>query len=427
MLIKEKLKKPLRKIKNDLLNLQAMYFFYSEKKTIKRNEKIKVGFICQYIPGWNKLSPIYKKMKENPKFEVVLVCVPNCIENGEIKMSENYYNDTYEYYISRGYEAIDAYDIKKKQWLDLKTFKFDYVFFSRPYNAYMPKEYSSKNVCRYTKICSVLYAINMTEETRDVVLNKDFYRNVYCYFAETMSAKNHNYKNFKLAHKLGLQKTCFYGMPALEQIVNSIKENSLSWKFSNNKFRVMWTPRWTTELHLGGSNFFTYYKWLITYAKERNDIDFLIRPHPLMFDNFVNKGLMSAEEVENYKHQVSELNNIEFDKEKEYINTFWESDVLVSDTSSMVAEYFVTGKPLVFCMSNMILEPEEHTKKILEGCYVVNNSTELKECLERLSRGEDILKGKRREIIQEVFGDTLYTATDRIVNELIHDKETRVK
>lgn len=398
-------------------NMLAIRYFMLEKKIVRKNEKIRVVFLMQFPAVWNKFSSIYETMKKDERFEPLLICVPDGLVDGCLSNPEDLSNPTYDYFISKGYDAINALT-GKDEWLDLKALTPNYVFFSRPYNQYMPKVYWSSQICRYAKICSVLYAINMTVETRDVVLNKDFYRNVYCYFAETKAAQQYNIKNFRLAHCLGLQKTLFYGMPALEEMVQSADVKNAAWDFSDNTFRVLWTPRWTTDLKLGGTNFFTYYLWFLEYAKKRNDIAFLLRPHPLAFSTFAKEGLLTEKEIAKYKDDIEKSSNVQLDYEKEYVATFWNSSVLVSDTSSVVAEYFVTGKPLVFCMSNMILEPEEHTKKILEGCYVVYNAEELEKCLEDLAVGNDYLKEKRMQIIQDVFGDTLYTATENIVNEL---------
>lgn len=404
-------------INNAIRNLFAIRCFMVERKIVRKHDKIRVIFLMQLPAVWNKFSSIYESMKNDQRFEPLLICVPDGLENGKVLDPENNSNSTYDYFISKGYDAINAL-VGDNEWLDLKALEPNYVFFSRPYNDYMPSIYRSSQISKYAKICSVLYAINMTVETRSVVLNKDFYRNVYCYFAETKSAQQHNIRNFRIAHLLGLQKTLFYGMPALEKMVQAEQRENEVWDFSDNSFRVLWTPRWTTDLKLGGTNFFTYYLWFLEYAKKRSDMSFLFRPHPLAFSNFLKQGLLTEKEIEEYIREIDSSANVQLDYEKEYEATFWKSSVLVSDTSSIVAEYFVTGKPLVFCMSNMILEPEKHTKRILEGCYVVYNKEELEKCLESLSEGKDPLKTKRLQIIQEVFGDSLSTATKKIVEEL---------
>ena len=412
----------LRDAKNRMFepiyDMQAISNFKMENRIQRTNEKIRVIFLMQFPSVWNKFSRIYERMKADDAFEPILICVPDGLVEGYKANPEDLSNETYDYFVSIGYdEAINAL-IGKDEWLDLEGFQSQYLFYSRPYNGYMPLPYRSKVVSKYTKICSILYAVNVVSEVRNVLLNRDFYRNVYCYFADTRGAMEQNIKNFRLAHRLGLQKTLQCGIPVLEEMVKTRGEKNHAWDFSENNFRVVWTPRWTTDLALGGSNFFTYYLWFLDYAKKRNDIDFLLRPHPLTFSNFVQKGLLREEDIAQYKAEIEKTSNVSLDREKEYIYTLWNSDVLVSDMSSVVAEYFVTGKPLIFCMSNMILEPEEEMKKLLEGCYVVYNAEELEHCLERLASGQDDLKERRRELIEEVFGDTLYTATENIVEEL---------
>ena len=285
----------------------------------------------------------------------------------------------------------------------------------------MPKAYSSRRVSSYAKICVLLYAMTITK-SENIMINIDFFRNVYCYFAETSFIAAINRQQLKLTHKLGLQKTLCYGMPALEQILLDKEKEGTIWSFSKNKFRIMWTPRWTTDVKLGGSNFFVYRDALLEYAEKKKDIDFLFRPHPLSFPNFIKTGEMTKEEVDNYRNKIDKMENVFLDEEKEYVSTMWESSVLVGDLSGMMPEYFVTGKPIIFCGSNMYLEPAEHFAKILEGCYTVYNEKELFECIERLKDGEDPLKAKRMQIIQEVFGSTLGNASQHIVEELVKSR-----
>ena len=51
-----------RWIKDKLSDVKAVVKFIRQQKNYKVGEKIKVGFICQYIPAWNKLEPVYRIM-----------------------------------------------------------------------------------------------------------------------------------------------------------------------------------------------------------------------------------------------------------------------------------------------------------------------------------------------------------------------------
>ena len=411
------LKKVKRMLKNLLIDLKTIPYFVKCKKFEKSKErKIKVGFICQYIPTWNKFEPLYREMKINDKFDPYLICVPDCIEDGEM-FGYSGINETYTYFYNMNYDnVIDSF--AGDDWIDLQELKFDYIFYTRPYNHFMPPQYITDNVKKYCKIGSLIYGMVTTKDIFEVVMNMDFYKDVYIYYAETSIAMKMYKKKFPITTLLGLRKVEFLGYPVFEQIVNDKYKTSTSWNFSKNEYRIMWTPRWTTAKHLGGSNFFVYYKSLIEYAKKNPNLDFLLRPHPLTFGNFIKTGEMTKQEIDEYLKQVEEMPNMSMDKEKEYNGTIWESDVLITDISAFLPEYFVTGKPIIFCASNMFLEPTEETDMMLKGCYVSHNAEETYGYLDKLKYGDDPLKSIREKVINELFGDSINTATKKIVENV---------
>lgn len=376
-----------------------------QERKIVRSGPIKVGFICQYIPAWAKVETIYAMMREDSSFEPYLICLPSNIKNNRLTDPDSLHNDTYAYFRDHGYsEALNALT-GKETWLDLKELDLEYLFYPRPYNHFMPESYTVKQTSKYCKVCLLMYGMEILEEITRITLNRDFMAYVTYYFAENTAVRAVNYQRNRFAHDMGLQKTLCIGMPVLESLNAKRNAQSPSWEFSKNAFRVMWTPRWTTDLAEGGSNFFTYYQKLTAYAKEHPDIDFLYRPHPLTFPHFVETGEMTQQQVDDFKAQCEATPNISLDKEQQYDAAMWQSSVLISDYSGMVPEYFFTGKPLIFCISNMVLTLSDFGKRMLEGCYVVNDEKELFACLEMLKAGEDPLKEKRGEIIRELYGN----------------------
>ncbi len=426
MSLKETLKKvPLLKksvvaLKTGYKELQAIGGLHQERKRPGVAGPIRVGFFCQYIPAWTKVAPIYEMMKADPRFEPLLLCLPYDIQkNDPDNVTEN---DTYDYFLEQGYsEAINT-KTGIDQWLDLKSLKLSYIFYPRPYNALVPQCYNNRIVSRYSRVCMIMYGMATTEEITNITLNRDFMRHTYFYFAETNFAKEINIRKGKLGHKLGLQKTVCIGFPVLEQLAQAKGTESPSWAFSLNKFRVMWTPRWTTAKEEGGSNFFTYYKQFLAYAEAHPEIDFLFRPHPLMFSNFLKTGEMTQQEVDAFKARCEELPNVMLDEAKQYEATLWGSDVLVSDISGIMPEYFTTGKPMIFCATNMELKLAEFCDQMInEGCYTAQSEQELFSCLETLSKGKDPLAEKRKELIPRLFGAAGNNAAGNIVEAIASD------
>ena len=119
---------PLKAIKNIYNHGKYQYSLRYISKNIKRvrnkinnDEILNVIFVVQYIPGWNKLEPIYTRMKEHSSFNPIIVCVPSNIQNHVIL--DETHNDTYDYFVQHGYNSINA--LVDGSWLDLKKLKPD--------------------------------------------------------------------------------------------------------------------------------------------------------------------------------------------------------------------------------------------------------------------------------------------------------------
>lgn len=409
--------------KNVLRDLAAAEGYLSQRRTKAQDGPIRVGFLCQFIPAWSKLKPVYQLMLEDDRFEPVLICVPSNIQNQQL-LGDWGVNDTYDYFCQQGYaNVINA--MEDSGWLDLKSLGLSYIFYPRPYNAFLPECYSSARVSRYCRICLVMYGMSMTEQIIDTVMERAFFRYVYLYFAESPYVMERNQKMGAMLHRLGLQKSVYCGLPGLEEIAASREIKSASWDFSRNDFRAIWTPRWTTDPNLGGTNFFEYYKVLLDYAESHPNMDFLFRPHPLALDNFLQTGEMTQQEVDAFCSRIEALPNVSLDTQKEYFSTMWGASVLITDVSGIMAEYFAMDKPMIYCSSNMPLTPSPHTKRMLEGCYCVENSQGLIACLEQLAAGQDPLAQVRKQIIQSLYGDANSAPAKAMVEELAKDRDNR--
>ena len=392
------------------------------QRRLRREGPIKVGFLCQYLPAWEKLIPIYRRMQADPRFEPVIIAIPSGIADNRLVHPESLENDTYDHLISHGYpEALNAL-VGKEQWLDLQKMELSYVFCLRPYNDMMPAPYTSGALSKHTRVCLILYGMPFGKESdSEVSFNRGFITHCYLYFAENQAAMDRRMTQGKIRHKLGLQRTVRVGMPVAEVITESKGEESPAWEFATGDFRVMWTPRWTSDKIMGGTNFFALKDAILDYARQNPKTDILLRPHPLMFDNFVKTGELTREEAECYKAQVAELPNTAFDPVKNYNATFWGTDVLVSDLSGMMPEFLFTGKPLIFCRNNMEMPLMESVEQLFSACYTVYTKEELFQCLDRLRAGDDPLADKRRQELQRMFGEDPYGAAQKIMDVLIED------
>lgn len=378
-----------------------MYMKKNKKRVmtkINNGEVLNVAFIIQYIPGWNKLEPIYSKMVESDRFNPVIVCVPLNIQKNQLL--DNNGNDTYEYFTEHGYKVINALR-DDGSWYDLHQLEPDYLFHSRPYNNFMPKCYTSPKIVKYALICNVLYGAKLTTGVTDTVFNKEYFGDVFIYFAFDHYEIKEYEEKLKRGVRSGTQKCFQFGAMGLEQILAAKHEKSKS----EFKKTLIWTPRWSTDANVGGSNFFNYKDTVFELARTRKDVLFIIRPHPLMLDNFVKTGEMSKEELVDFKDYCYNESNIILDSAKEYADEFWESDFLITDASGILPEYFVTGKPIIYCHSKANFEYVQYAKSIIQTCYETFSKEDLKKYFSKLTADDDTKEKERTACINEYFGN----------------------
>ena len=182
----------------------------------------------------------------------------------------------------------------------------------------------------------------------------------------------------------------------------------------NTRFKktVLWTPRWSTDSHVGGSNFFKYKDTILQLATNNLDILFIIRPHPLMFSNFLKTGEMTEEEVTEFKLYCHNSGNVVLDESKSYSDTFWNSDLLITDFSGIVPEYFITGKPIIYCHSNVNFEYTDTTNHLIHCCYEAFDSNDIERYVHELISQEDTMLQKRVEFIDTVFSNVQHNGAN---------------
>lgn len=382
---------------------------------------IRVCFVQQDPNCWNKSRALFDLLHSDHRFQVSLLCVPDPFDPDTAS--------TYRFYREQGYDAIDARigdgpwatQTSQGDWLDLQTLKPDYVFYQQPYNPYLPAPYRTGAVSKYAKICLTPYGFALTKEFLSR-MPSEFFRDVYRLYALSELEKEDNIRRFPLSHKLGLRESHYFSPLVFADFFRNKESESPSWSFSKNDFRVIWTPRWTTDRGMGGSNFFRYKDFLPAYADSHPDMDLLFRPHPMAFDNFIRTGQMTEEEVAAYIAGCNNRSNTALDKEKSYDATFWQSSVLLTDLSAIIVEYFVTGKPIIFCETeNRINAYVDSFETMLTACYIAYNSEDIDRYLSQLKAGDDPLAPRRQQIITQLFGKDPTQAPQRVREDLLQD------
>ncbi len=373
---------------------------FSAKKALKNRKhedgkKIKIVFIFNYVEAWNSNISIYRAAEEMG-YDVSFLCLPKgTTKNGKFVSSKEG-NEEYDFCVKNGVKSINAC-IGENQWFDLEKYAPDYVFYNRPYCHMYPKEYMPQAVNKYAKTCCVFYgAPNGSDKHLSISYNYEFCNGINIMFCSAKYRTDYCKKIFWPALKLKTME--------LAEINSACFDSKLYSNFPNNERKVIcWIPRWNVGGNISVNNdsgFFKYYENLIDYMDKHPDLELIIRPHPLMFQTIVTRQIKTQAEVDQLIESINAKENVSFDQNTDYIDTFIKTDILIADFSSLITQFYMTGRPIIYC-DNMdgITDPLFH--KMYASLYTANNFSEMEKSLSTLSSGIDPNERERKSIVSE--------------------------
>ncbi len=362
----------------------------SEDKT---KNPIRVVFIMQYPEMWNSECSVYNFMKKDLRFDVSVLAIPkrNGVNYKDMPFFER--NEAYEYCLKNNIEVVDAIT-PQKTWIDLKKLNIDYIFLQRPYNSDLPKEFDFDKLSRKALLCYIPYGyefvsgVHLGIEYNDILL-----KNLYLAFADNNVTYEYVSEVSNRSLQMGARQVFDEGYPRFDligQYAMKVKERKT----------VLWVPRWSLSEHNDKTSFFDYLDLLLEYFNKNSNYDLIIRPHPLMFTNFIEKKIMTKDEVENLKKRIADMDNVSFDTNVNYLNTFCSADILLADFTSLIIEFFALKKPIIYCGETSSFNA---IGKIMDqGLYHGQSWDEISAILTDLLKGIDYKKEQYSDIADKI-------------------------
>lgn len=381
-----------------------------QKSINNEKDNIRVGFIVQMSNIWDKQKNVYDLMSNHEQIETIMIVVP------PFDFTKNVITD-YEpnnYFLKEYPEAIKGLT-PDGRIINIKDLDLDYIFLQRPYDRYLPVEMRSYNLYKISKVCYIPYGFSMSKDFTSLNTNKAFFRNVYFSFLECDEILEILKSSFRKNIRDKVQKFEKTGFPEFDSYKVSHKNNS-------DKKTILWTPRWSYDPVLGGSHFFEYKDEILNFAEKNPYLSIIIRPHPLMFENFIKEGKMSKKDVAEYKRKLDEY-NIELSIGKSCYEDLSRADILISDFSSIIAPFFMTGNPIIYC-ENHETNTYHESKMIFDYLYKCTSWASIEKEIKLLIDGCDEKKNKRLESIKHLSDGN---ASKRIVDLIINDYKENSK
>lgn len=360
-------------------------------------EKINVVFVCHRPAVWESLHSVYDALKADNQFNVSIVAIPNKKELPKLWLNHEIYESEGAEEFWKEYGCINGYNYETKEWLDLRTLNPDYVFFQQPYNITRCEEYKSWNVGQYAKICYVSYFYPWSfDESYDEFLPEDFFRTVSLHFSLNKKDDEYIKSRYRLIDNRDA-RIFMTGYPRFDGIKNIRRESNIWTDNEHKSFRLVWTPRWTTNE--GNCHFFEFKDKIISFCIQ-NGIELVFRPHPQAFQNWNATGEFSIDEQKEFRQLFENYDNLHIDEQPNYLDLFYSSDCLLTDPSSVVYDYFLTGNPIIYSLGS---KKSDRNELLHEGLYEVRSWNEVEALLLTIIEKKDEKREVRRLLKNNVL------------------------
>ncbi len=328
------------------------HFFKSTNARLSTSDTFaakRVMFIAHSLSvGGKGIFPIYQKMKEQGH-DVKIVAIPNygygkLVENIDLPFFAQF--DQADVIYPCGKEE----PYKKCESLD--SYKPDYIFSQNPFNidGWVNSVLDPFLLRTHLKTMTphLSYIVYGPHLFHQVASNhKRLSKDVDLVFVDSESTK-----------KIYIEE---YGFDAERVIVSGYqsykdtKEAVKGQKPSGHKETILWMPRWALftyhkEKFEGGSTFLNYHFFFYNYAKTHPEINFIIRPHMLLKSYAVEGQFMSQEDLDWILNRFKSLPNVRWSEHEtsSLIDDIIESDIVVSDGTSALAEVVVADRPIIY-------------------------------------------------------------------------------
>ncbi|HDY8179552.1 TPA: CDP-glycerol glycerophosphotransferase family protein [Vibrio vulnificus] len=385
-----------KKIRNIYFSIMILLVGVSHRKLIdkiRKKNKIRVAFLVFDESVW-KCKGVYDLFAKSGRYEpYILICPIINLSKEESKLKTE---SCFRYFSEKDYEVYLAETSTEK------LEKSDIVFFTNPHNITKPEYYSKlffKKIC-----CYVPYSHQISfYDNNYAQYDRPFHNLMWKIFAP----QEQETKVFEEYSVNKGRNVVVSGYPGVEILMDEVDAPSV-WKSQRTgvKKKVIWAPHHTIQNgKLKFSNFYSQAELILKLSdKYKKEIQWCFKPHPLLFNNLIKDGVWSKSKVLSFYNswQDSDYRQTELG---DYVEIFKQSDAMIHDSGSFLAEYLYTNKPVLH------LAEDEKVKDYLNEfgieCYNVcsknkKGNTAIEPFLNEVIRGFDRQMDVRKKFVDSI-------------------------
>jgi hypothetical protein len=381
------------------------------RRSSLRRRPVRVLFLVHVLGAWDSYHALVEAMGASDDFEPIVASIPRRFRGSNGLYGEE---EVHRGLAERGvahlrFAADDLDDVLTL----VKTIEPDIVFRQSQWDADVPDELATERLS-FARTCLVPYetmniVVNVADErTPNTAVDSHYHRCAWLVFCT-------NAMMLETAVRDGARGGAQFravGHPKADHL----RAAAAQWPLDpspprpdteTRPGRVVWSAHHT--IGQGWTDFGAFHLVrddMLEWARQRDDVQFLFMPHPalLAFPD-ADESPIDRADFDAWMRQWTALPNTAVLSETDYGPTLAASDLMVTDGLSMLVEYQLFTKPVIFFERDGHRPFNAIGERVVRGVHTVHTVDEVRRLAEKFLGGEpDPLRGQQRENVEELFG-----------------------
>jgi hypothetical protein len=402
---------------------------YATRRSTLGRARTRVLFLVHLIEAWDSYHDVVRAMEESDDFQPIVASIPRHF-NGDAALG-------FEDEVHRGLERANVAHLRlaphdMDQALRLiKSMEPDLIFRQSQWDADISEQLSSDRLS-FARTCLVPYeTMNIVQNvpnelTGNSAVDSPYHRGAWVVFCTNDVVRD-------MARRDGARGGAQFrvaGHPKADRIRSAVPAWPVpSGGTSRPPARIAWSAHHT--IGRGWTDFGAFPLMaadMLTWAHETPDIEFVFLPHPALIPYFRSPQCpVSAEQFDGWQAAWRSLPNTAISTGGDYASVLTASDLLITDGLSLLVEYQLLQKPLIFFEREGHRPFNEIGEFARQGAHTVTTVAEARVLAATLlGQHADPLARTQRDIVQRLFGhDPSAGRILEVLREMIDSERSR--
>jgi len=400
------------------IELRDSLHLAARRATLMRSST-RVLFLVHHIEAWDAYHELVRAMESSTDFQPVVASIPRTFPGSP---GPEYEKQIHEQLDARGVSHLRLAGHGNGEILRLiKIIDPDLIFRQSQWDSDISEALGTDRL-HFSRLCYVPYeTMNIVSNVPDATtvnsaVDSRYHRAAWVVFCTNDSM-------LAMSQRDGARGGAQF------RVTGHLKADRLRtatplWPFegassTSRRHRLVWSPH--HSIASGWTDFGAFpaiAPGMLAWARTEPDVEFVLMPHPALIPfTSAEWSPITRLEFDAWLEQWCSLPNATVSMDGDYAPLLAASDILITDGLSLLIEYQVLTKPLLFFERSGHREFNEIGKKVLRGVHTVHSLDQARAMARRYFEGSvDPHRGCQISNVEELFGSG--NSTERIIEVL---------